>query len=187
MYSLQTLSWQIVLCISAMPFLSTHTQHVPVLNLVSKSENLLHVYTDNWSFILTCVKLWEAEITGLARSQTFPGTWGIMRQRFRLRLPLFLFLTSAWWKLADFPPNGFTLALMNEGARSGWNVKMPPADFDQVLGSCCRGFVVRRNHQTIQQCLQEKKGKRGPSTVEMGIHIWIRLRVGEIVYGWWSH
>lgn len=154
------MGWQIVLCISAMPFPPTHAQHVPVLNLVSKSENLLHVYTDNWAFILTCVKLWEAEITGLARSQTFPGTWGIMRQRFRLCAPLFLFLTSAWWKLADFPLNSFTLALMNERAGSGWNMKMPSADFDQVLWSCCCGLLTLRNHQTVRE--------REPSTVERG-------------------
>lgn len=35
------------------------------------------IYTSNCSFILTFAKLWEAEITGLARSQTFPGVQGL--------------------------------------------------------------------------------------------------------------
>lgn len=51
---------------------------------VSSRQEMCSIYTGNWSFILTFVKLWEAEITGLARSQTFPGAQGITRQRFSL-------------------------------------------------------------------------------------------------------
>ena len=56
------------------------------LHVVSVQQEMCSIYTYNWSFILTFLKLWEAEITGLARSQTFPGAQGIMKQRFRLVL-----------------------------------------------------------------------------------------------------
>lgn len=64
-------------------FLPIHTYRFFFLFIVSTRQEMCSIYTGNWSFILTFVKLWEAEITGLARSQTFPGA-GIMKQRFRL-------------------------------------------------------------------------------------------------------
>ena len=65
------------------PFKHMHTL-VTFLFIISIRQEMCSIYTGNWSFILTFVKLWEAEITGLARSQTFPGEQGIMRQRFCL-------------------------------------------------------------------------------------------------------
>lgn len=75
----------------------TYTLTSFYLFIVSPRQEMCSIYTGNWSFILTFVKLWEAEITGLARSQTFPGAQGIMKQRFCLvwnkkSPPFFLFL-----------------------------------------------------------------------------------------------
>lgn len=58
-----------------MSFSVTHTFFLSFLIVCTRQVSV--VYSCNWSFILTFVKLWEAEITGLARSQTFPGEQGL--------------------------------------------------------------------------------------------------------------
>lgn len=59
-----------------MSFSVTHTFFSFFFNSMYKTGKCC-IYSCNWSFILTFVKLWEAEITGLARSQTFPGEQGL--------------------------------------------------------------------------------------------------------------
>lgn len=75
--------WEQIWCRNSLEFLEipmsfsvTHTFFSFFFNSMYKTGKCC-IYSCNWSFILTFVKLWEAEITGLARSQTFPGEQGL--------------------------------------------------------------------------------------------------------------